>query len=239
MDKVLFTKENIDNLLFQLAKEFRRLNGRKTPAEIVIIGGAAIVTQYGFRASTTDIDAIIVASSVMKDAINIVGDRNGLPTGWINQDFKKTDSYSPRISEYSKHYKTFANILEVRILPPEYNVAMKLASLREYKYDMSDVVGIIHSEKVTRDSIDKAVNDLYGGYDKLSHNDDAGKLLDSIFASENLDELYDVTRSEEVSNHVILKQLDKENPQMLKQDNIASVLETARKKLNNGKKNKG
>ena len=239
MDKVLFTKENIDNLLFQLAKEFRRLNGRKTPAEIVIIGEAAIVTQYGFRASTTDIDAIIVASSVMKDAINIVGDRNGLPTGWINQDFKKTDSYSPRISEYSKHYKTFANILEVRILPPEYNVAMKLASLREYKYDMSDVVGIIHSEKVTRDSIDKAVNDLYGGYDKLSHNDDAGKLLDSIFASENLDELYDVTRSEEVSNHVILKQLDKENPQMLKQDNIASVLETARKKLNNGEKYKG
>ena len=71
MDKVLFTKENIDNLLFQLAKEFRRLNGRKTPAEIVIIGGAAIVTQYGFRASTTDIDAIIVASSVMKDAIKI------------------------------------------------------------------------------------------------------------------------------------------------------------------------
>ena len=234
MDKVLFTKENIDNLLFQLAKEFRRLNGRKTPAEIVIIGGAAIVTQYGFRASTTDIDAIIVASSVMKDAINIVGDRNGLPIGWINQDFKKTDSYSPRISQYSKHYKTFANILEVRILPPEYNVAMKLASLREYKYDMSDIVGIIHSKKVTRDSIDKAVDDLYGGYDKLSHNKDAGKLLDSIFTSENLDELYDITRSEEASNHVILKQLDEENPQMLKQDNIASVLEAARKKLNNG-----
>ena len=43
MEKVLFTKENIDNLLFQLAKEFKRLNGRKIPAEIVIIGGAAIV----------------------------------------------------------------------------------------------------------------------------------------------------------------------------------------------------
>ena len=27
-----------------------------TPAEIVIIGEAAIVIQYGFRASTTDID---------------------------------------------------------------------------------------------------------------------------------------------------------------------------------------
>ena len=235
MDKVLFTKENIDDLLFQLAKEFRRLNGRKTPAEIVIIGGAAIVTQYGFRASTTDIDAIIVASSVMKDAINIVGDRNGLPTGWINQEFKKTSSYSPKIREYSKHYKTFSNILEVRVLPSEYNVAMKLASLREYKYDMSDVVGIIHSEKLTRDTIDKAVDDLYGGYEKLSHHEDAKKLLENIYASENLDELYDNTRSDEVGNHLILKQLDEENPQMLKQDNIAGVLEAARKKLNNGK----
>ena len=234
MDKVLFTKENIDNMLFQLAKEFRRLNGRKTPAEIVIIGGAAIVTQYGFRASTTDIDAIIVASSVMKDAINIVGDRNGLPTGWINQDFKKTSSYSPKILEYSIHYKTFAHILEVRILPSEYNVAMKLASLREYKYDMSDVIGIIHSEKVTRDNIDKAVVDLYGGYEKLSHHKDAVKLLDSIFSTENLDELYYNIRSDESDNHIILKQLDKENSQMLKQDNIASVLKAARKKLKNG-----
>ena len=234
MEKVLFTKENIDNLLFQLAKEFKRLNGRKIPAEIVIIGGAAIVTQYGFRASTTDIDAIIVASSVMKDAINIVGDRNGLPTGWLNQDFKKTSSYSPRIREFSKHYKTFANILEVRILPSEYNVAMKLASLREFKYDMSDVVGIIHSEKVTRNSIDKAINDLYEGYDKLSHPEDAKRLLDTIFASENLDELYDNTRSDEASNRVILKRLDKENPRMLKQENIATVLEVARNKMKNG-----
>ena len=64
-EKTLFTKDNIDDLLFQLAKEFRRLNGKKIPAEIVMIGGAAIVTQYGFRASTTDIDAVIVASSVM------------------------------------------------------------------------------------------------------------------------------------------------------------------------------
>ena len=56
MDKVLFTKDNIDNLLFQLAKEYKKINRKNTPAEIVIIGGAAIVSKYGFRASTTDID---------------------------------------------------------------------------------------------------------------------------------------------------------------------------------------
>ena len=90
MDKVLFTKENIDNLLFQLAKEYKKLNRKNIPAEIVIIGGAAIVSKYGFRPSTTDIDSLIFASSSMKDAINIVGDRNGLPTGWINEEFRKT-----------------------------------------------------------------------------------------------------------------------------------------------------
>lgn len=55
MDKVLFTKDNIDDLLNQLAKEFKKLNGRKMPAEIIVISGAAIVSKYGFRASTTDI----------------------------------------------------------------------------------------------------------------------------------------------------------------------------------------
>ena len=68
MDKVLFTKENIDNLLFQLAKEYKKLNRKNIPAEIVIIGGAAIVSKYGFRPSTTDIDSLIFASSSMKDA---------------------------------------------------------------------------------------------------------------------------------------------------------------------------
>ena len=51
MDKVLFTKENIDNLLFQLAKEYKKLNRKNIPAEIVIIGGAAIVSKYGFKNS--------------------------------------------------------------------------------------------------------------------------------------------------------------------------------------------
>ena len=140
MDKVLFTKDNIDNLLFQLAKEYKKINRKNTPAEIVIIGGAAIVSKYGFRASTTDIDSLIFASSSMKDAINTVGDKNGLPTGWINEEFRKTSSYTEKIRQYSKHYKLFANILEARMLPSEYDVAMKLASLRPYKYDMSDAV---------------------------------------------------------------------------------------------------
>jgi hypothetical protein len=230
MDKVLFTKDNIDNLLFQLAKEYKKINRKNTPAEIVIIGGAAIVSKYGFRASTTDIDSLIFASSSMKDAINTVGDKNGLPTGWINEEFRKTSSYTEKIRQYSKHYKLFANILEARMLPSEYDVAMKLASLRPYKYDMSDAVGIIKSENITREQIEKAVVDFYVGFDNLSHPDEAKKLIDSIFSAHNLDELYDSTRTSESDNRVILKDIDDNYPKLLNDGNLASVLEAAKRK---------
>ena len=232
MDKVVFTKENIDNLLFQLAKEYKKLNRRNTASEIIVVGGAAIVSKYGLRPSTTDIDTIIFASSSMKDAINNVGDRNSLPSGWINEDFRKTCSYREKIRQFSRHYKTFANILEVRMLPSEYDVAMKLASLRPYKYDMSDVVGIINSEKMSRENIEEAVENLYGGFANLSHPDEARELLDSIFSTENLGELYESTRLSEYDNHVILKDIDDNYPDFLSQGNLTSVLEAAKRKKN-------
>jgi len=81
------TRENLNEYLKELAKEFRRLNGVKTPAEIILIGGAAALANYGFREMTYDIDAVIHASSAMKDAINHIGDKYGLPYGWFNADF--------------------------------------------------------------------------------------------------------------------------------------------------------
>lgn len=65
------------------------------PAEIILIGGASVLVNYGFRNMTTDIDAVIHASSAMKDVINRIGDRYDLPNGWLNQDFVRTESYSP------------------------------------------------------------------------------------------------------------------------------------------------
>ena len=67
-----FTKDNLENYLKELAKEYRKLVGKDMPAEIVLVGGAAILTNYGFRDMTTDVDAIIHAASSMKDAINKV-----------------------------------------------------------------------------------------------------------------------------------------------------------------------
>ena len=118
----VFTKENLDLYLRELAKEFRRLNGKNMPAEIILIGGAAIVANYRFRDMTADIDAVIRASSAMKDAINRVGDKYGLPNDWLNGDFMQTRSYSPRLDGFSEYYKTFSNIVTVRTITMLENV---------------------------------------------------------------------------------------------------------------------
>ena len=58
-----FTKENIDLYLRELAKEYRKQIGKAMPAELVLIGGASILINYGFRNMTTDVDAILRGAS--------------------------------------------------------------------------------------------------------------------------------------------------------------------------------
>ena len=109
LSEVSFTKENLERYLKELAREFRKCNGKTMPAEIVLVGGASVIINYGFREMTYDMDAVINAASSMHDAINKVGDRFGLPNGWINTDFMSTASYTPRIIQFSRYYKTFSN----------------------------------------------------------------------------------------------------------------------------------
>ena len=54
------------------------------------------------------------------------------------------------------------NILHVRTMPGAYIIAMKLASLRPYKYDRSDIIGVISEEKISKEDIITAVENLYG-----------------------------------------------------------------------------
>ena len=127
---------------------------------------------YGFRGMTTNVDAVIQASSGMKDAISRLGDRYHLPYNWLNADFERTESYSPRLAEHSTYYKTFSNVVEVRTVAAEYLIAMKLRSGRRYKHDLSDVAGILSEHKskgkpITMEQIRRAVCDLYGDWTLL------------------------------------------------------------------------
>lgn len=180
-----FTKENLDYYLKELAKEFRKKNGNKMPAEIILIGGASILINYGFREMTYDMDAIIRSSGGMKDAIRIVGDRFDLPVGWLNTDFVNTDSYTPRLVEHSKYYKTFANVLQIRTVSAEHLVAMKLMAGRKYKNDLSDIVGILLEQEdkkkpLTFEIIKKAIIDLYDSYNRIP--EESRSFIEAIYA---------------------------------------------------------
>lgn len=221
------TKENLDSYLKAVAKQFRKLNGKTMPAEITLIGGASILINYGFRDSTYDVDALIQASSSMKDAINYVTDTMGLPNGWLNEDFKNTKSYTPRLVNYSKYYRTFSNVVTVRTITGEYLVAMKLIAYRQYKHDISDIVGVLREQQKAGDPlsyerIDKAVTDLYDGWENLPA--DAQTMIQSILGNEDLDALYELYANEEAAAKDALLTFEDQYPDVLKEDNLSDIL---------------
>jgi len=233
-----FTKENLDAFLKELGKEYRKRSGKKMPAEIVLIGGAAILAKYGFREMTNDIDAIVFASSAMKEAINNVGDRMGLPNNWLNMDFMKTSSFSETILEVSVYYKTFSNILSIRTVSAEYLIAMKLMSGREYKYDLSDIAGILleherSGKAISLEAIEKAVIKLYGSLESIP--DISKKLLADALKSGDYEGVFHEIRKSEIEAKEALLDFEKNNPGQLRGENIDEILEEAREKQKNGK----
>ena len=229
-----FTKENLDACLKELGKEYRKRSGKKVPAEIILIGGAAILAKYGFRENTYDIDALIFASSVMKEAINSVGDRLGLPGNWLNMDFKETKSFSEKLLEISEHYRTFSNVLSIRTVSAEYLIAMKLMSGREYKFDLSDIAGVLLEHErsgnpISREDIDRAVLKLYGSWDDIP--DASRAFYEEAFKSGDYEGAYIEIREHEKYSKKILLDFDRDSPGELKGESISAILEQARNKL--------
>ncbi len=230
-----FTKENIDTYLKEVAKEYKKQLSKNMPAEMILIGGASVLINYGFRDMTTDIDAIIQAATAMKDVINRVGDKYHLPNGWLNQDFKNTDSYSPKLLQFSKHYKIYAKVLTVRTVAAEYLVAMKLRSGRQYKSDLSDVLGILaeHEKKgspITLEQIQKAVSDLYGSWDALSEA--SRNFIMNAMNDGHFNDLYMKAVAGEKETKELLVEFEKKYPGKTKIANVDSIVGNLQKKTN-------
>lgn len=229
-----FDRKDVDRYLYEVAKLYKKQNrNTNAEAEIIIVGGAAMLLRYNFRDTTMDIDAVIRASSSFKDAVNCVGDTFGLPNGWINSEFRKTVSYSDKLIEHSKYYKKFCNVLSVRLIEAEYLLAMKMISARLYKKDMSDIVGIIkeHEElgtPITFEKIDFAVHELYGGWDKI----DSGVInyVKTVLECDDLESLYYDIVDEEKLNRKILIEADEKYPDAMNNDNAESFLMSFKKK---------
>ena len=199
----------------------------------ILIGGASVLINYGFRNMTTDIDALIQAASAMKEAINHIGDRYGLPNGWLNADFTNTDSYSVKLSQFSVYYKTYANIVTIRTVAAEYLIAMKLRSGRQYKSDLSDILGVLaeHEKRgmpISMDQIRKAVTDLYGGWESLPETSQS--FIENVMEDGRFEELYEQTARGEKEVGALLVQFEQNYPNVVTGKNVNEIAGNLQKK---------
>ena len=228
------TKKNLDLYLKEVAKEYRKLNRNGMHAEIIIVGGGSILINYSFRLSTTDIDAYTQTSTSFKEAVNRVSDKHALPNGWLNSDFRHTESYSDKLVQYSEYYTTFYNMLDIRTITREYLIAMKLKSGRKYKNDLSDIVGILdehiqRNDPISFEQIQKAYEQLYGEWDTLTN--DTTVFISSLFKNTiNIHDVYATQRQLENDAKEILIDFEENYPGITTESNVDSILESLKKK---------
>lgn len=105
-----------------------QLEGENSPAEIIVVGGAALVLLFNARETTKDVDAYFVRpeSSRIRAAAASVASELGLPPDWLNDGAK---GYLVGISAGSAIF-TSPN-LTVRAAALPQLLAMKLAAWRD------------------------------------------------------------------------------------------------------------
>ena len=230
-------KSELNGYLNELAKEYKKCGGRKMPVEIIMVGGAAILGRYTFRAMSADIDACAQLPEALLEAARRVGERHGLAEDWFNNDFMRTGSYTPALYLHATYYKTFAQVLTVRVIEAEYLIAMKLRAGRKYKHDLSDVIGILaeHEQRgdaLTLAQIDKAVCELYGGWDGFPEESHA--FIQNAFTHGNFEQTYRAIQSEEQTAKELLIGFEQQYPNVATQDNVADILQALKSKQSEG-----
>lgn len=200
-----FSKEQLDNIFKDIGKELKKkLKNKNFSYELIIVGGASILLNYSFRMSTIDIDCLDVNDALMNEIINEITNKYQLPNGWINTDFTKTNSYTPKLIQYSSFYKSYSNgALVVRTIKDEYLIAMKMVAARKYKHDYSDIYGIIkENETLTFDKIKTSITNLYGNTDVVS--EEMMSFVEKLFSDSSLAYL-DIKKQETETKETLLK----------------------------------
>jgi len=227
------SKEKLDDCFAELGKHFRKQYNKKAEAEVILIGGASVLINYDFRNASADADALIQASASMNESINHVRDKFGLPHGWLNEDFRNTKSYTPKLRSVAVYYRTFSNVLKVMTVKDEYLIAMKAMSGRRYKFDLSDIVGILwehskNNEPITRQEVDSAIALLYGQQELPAVSK---QLLDDVFASGNYESIYNEVRIQEQRAKEQLLEFVEKYPNAVNEDNTDEILDAIMRQL--------
>lgn len=232
--KEKITRANAMDIIRRFAKEYRKALG-KSPYEIIIVGDGSIMLNYKFRDATQGLDVILRTASGIKDVIARFADENNLPRDWMNTDFIKTASYSDALMEASRHYCWLNNqTLEIRTVSGIDLIAMKMIAHRDYRNDISDVIGIMIEEAENGHTI--TYEEIEGAYHKLYH-----KLPESLIqgqfrelCSKSTDELKAFFNCQRASESIVGDPLITyiENGVPVNTKNVADVVARIRKRMN-------
>lgn len=151
-----------------------------------------------------------IQDALMNEIINNVGEKYQLPNDWINTDFIKTNSYTPKLIQYSSYYKSYANgSLVIRTIKDEYLIAMKMMAARKYKHDYSDIFGIIkENPSLSFDKVMKAVENLYEDSSKIPSEMVA--FVKSLFEPNTIS-YADIEKGEEETETILLTKYSRKN----------------------------
>ena len=110
---------------------------------------------------------------------------------------------------------------------------MKLMAGRQYKNDLSDIVGVLieqeeRNEPLNFEKIQEAVIDLYDSYDRIPEN--SRTFIEAVYKKEDLHAFYKQCREIEQENKDVLVGFQENYPGVLNGDNLADILKAARAK---------
>ncbi len=154
-------RDNIDKYLDALAAKIIEAGIGKHC--ILVVGGAAVALKFHEERSTVDIDICFREQNNLYSCCLMVAKEYMLPDDWINADVMHSDSFTYKLFDHAKLYKTYRDILEVYLADDLDLYCMKLVSFRPK--DIKDMDVLSESIKKcaisSRDVVDNFVR-LYG-----------------------------------------------------------------------------
>ena len=125
-------------------------------------------------------------------------------------------------------------MLTIRTVTAEYLIAMKLRSGRQYKRDLSDVLGILAEHEksgkpISLERIQIAVSDLYGGWNTLPEA--SRNFITNVMRDGNFSELYTQTIIGEKETKELLIGFEQDYPGIPIEANVNEIAENLQKKI--------
>lgn len=128
-----------ENMSIYLEALNMRMSLYNCTGELLLVGGSCLILGHNFRDCTEDIDAYIKGTNMIR-CINEVREMFSLTEDWLNDDFKKSRSYSDKLLHNAVLVSKMSNITVYKICDLDL-ICMKLVSYRDK--DVNDLYGLL------------------------------------------------------------------------------------------------